>query len=228
MAYLLDGLVILIVALCVFVGVKKGLIRSAVMLVGFMLAAVLAGQFCTPVATKVYDKALEPRLRQVLEQRLEEEATADILEFTPAGLFDPDSAAAKYLESLGLNKTVTIDLSDAVSEDSIKAVMTNVVRPALLPLLSLLTAFLLFLILLLIVWILSRLIDKIFKLPVLKQFNAAGGAVVGVLQGALWAAVFATLAALAANGGLLGAALTSDTVEATYLVSRLSLLGWIL
>lgn len=226
MAYLLDGLVILIAVVCVGLGIKRGLIRSAVMLVGFVLAALLAGKLCTPVATAVYDKALESRLQTVLEQKLDE-ATSENLEFTPGGLFAPDSAAAKYLDVLGLNKTVTINLSEAVSDESINSVMTDVVRPAVLPLLSLLLSFLLFLLLLLAVWLLSILIDKVFKLPVLKQFNAAGGAVVGVLQGVFWSAVFSTLVTLAADGALLGDFLHGETVETTYLVSRLSLTKWI-
>jgi hypothetical protein len=68
-----------------------------------------------------------------------------------------------------------------------------------------------------VVELLARIVNGVFKLPLLKQVNQIGGVAVGVLQGVLWTMVFTTLLRVGVDCGLFGTLVTGETLNATTL-----------
>lgn len=223
MAYLLDALVILILIFCVWHGGRRGLVRTVTMLVGGVLAALVALWFSGPLATGVYDTWAAPRLEQSLVDKAAE-ANAPQVEIQLASLFGgEDGALSRYLEDQGIPASITIGFED-MSEEGIRAAIApalqDVVRPAAISLLSMALMLLLFLLLMVAVTLLARLVDNVFKLPGLKQLNRVGGLLTGALQGVLWSLVFAVAVRFCADCGLFGSVVTAETVDSSLLVSR--------
>lgn len=224
MAYLLDALVILILGLSVWRGWRRGLVRTLVLLAGCVLALLLAGWFSAPLAERAYDGFVGPRLEQSLVEQVQEAGELQV-EIGLRSLFgDRAEGLVHYLTEQGIPESVTIGLDD-LSEEGIRTAaapaMQQVVRPAVCGVLTVVAALLLFLLLLLVVDLLARLLDQVFKLPVLKQVNRIGGFAVGALQGVLWAMVFSAVVRVGVDCGLFGTLVTGDTVNTTVLTSLL-------
>lgn len=221
MAYLLDGAVILILLIALWLGVRRGLVKSLILLVGFVLAAVLAGRFSQPVATAVYDRVLADRVEQTVVQKVQETGERQ-LNVSLSTLFEGTPSVAQYIRENGWDTTVSVGLSDLQTESVQKAVAPAVeqaVRPALIALIQAVALPVIFLLLMAAAWLLSRLIDRIFRLPVLKQANRLGGGLMGLLQGLCWSVAFSMAVRLAVDCGWFS---TPQVLADTLLVSRLA------
>lgn len=229
MAYILDIVVILILLFCIWRGWRHGLIRTLVMLVGFVLAAFLAGQISTPVAGGVYRAVLEPRVEQMLVNSVTATGETQV-EVGLEDVFGEEHVLNTYFEDLGLPTSFAIGMED-LSEEAVHAalapVMEQVIEPALIHLLSMVASLLLFVVLLVVVFLLSRLLDAVFKLPLLKQLNQFGGLAAGVLQGVFWTLIFAAVAQFLADCGTLGETLTTEMIEQTWITARLAKWNWL-
>lgn len=229
MAYLLDGLVILILAFCVWRGYKHGLIRTAVMLVGFLAAALIAGQLSGPIAGGVYDGIIGPNMEDTLVEQVVTAGETQV-EVNISTLLGDNEAVQSYLKDLGLATSITLgfdDLSEPAVRETVQPAMQTVVRPAMVQILSAVVTVLLFFLLLIVVCLLARLLDKVFQLPLLRQLNQFGGLAAGVLQGVFWAMVFAVLVRFVADCGVLGSVLTVEAVEKSTLTAKLAGWNWI-
>ena len=229
MAYVLDIAVILIVAFCVWHGWRHGLVRTAVMLVGFILAAFVAAQIAAPAAKGIYSTVVAPRVEAAITARVEEVGESEITVGLDT-LFGEESGIIPYFESMGWDTAVTVPLGDR-SEEAIREAVIPAVRqvlePVLIYLIEAVVSFLLFIVLLIAVFLISRLLDAVFKLPVLKQLNQFGGLAAGLLQGVFWAMVFTAVLQFAIGCGWLGTVVTLDTVKESLLVSKLANWNWL-
>ena len=66
MNWILDGIILLIVLLCIISSYKKGFIKSVLELLGFVAAIILSFYISAPVAEFVYDKTIEPAITTTL------------------------------------------------------------------------------------------------------------------------------------------------------------------
>ncbi len=229
MAYILDIAVILIVVFCVWRGWRHGLIRTAVMLVGFALAAFVAAQVAAPAAKGIYEAAVAPRVEAVITAQVEEIGESEITVGLDT-LFGEDAMLIPYFESMGWDTAVTVSLGDrsgAAIRDAVTPAIEQVLQPVLIYLIEAALSFLLFVVLLIVVSLLSRLLDAVFKLPLLKQLNRFGGLAAGFLQGVFWALIFTVVLQFVVSCGWLGETVTIETIESSQLVSRLANWNWL-
>ena len=71
MSYILDGIIILIVLVTVFLSAKKGFVRTLIEVVGFFIAVWVAFTFSSPIANAMYDKIVEPIVVKSVESSVE-------------------------------------------------------------------------------------------------------------------------------------------------------------
>lgn len=64
MAYILDIAVILIFALAIFIGYRRGFVKSIIRLVGCLLALVIAGTLSGTIAGGIYDGFLAGKVKE--------------------------------------------------------------------------------------------------------------------------------------------------------------------
>ena len=219
MKYLLDAVVILIFLLCVFIGHKRGFIKTVTGIVAFVAALAVSALLSGPVAGFVYDKAVEPTIIETVDAKLEEtegsaierlnnayESLPDVVKnlLAQAGIEDVDALAQK----------MPIGTETPVSES-----VNAVVEPLLLPLIKALCSLLLFFIVYIAAGIALRVLNIVAKLPLLKQVNETLGLVGGIVSGALWALLAVTVLQILAATGVAGDTVTLQTIADTTVVN---------
>lgn len=157
MNYLIDLILIAIIALFTFIGYKKGLIKVAFGLVSFILAIVISVILYKPVSSFIIKYTpLDDYIENTVSERLtSSETTKEETDNIVSNYYNNIKNASTSVIASGISKTV-INISS-----------------------------------MLIVFIVSKIIlmlfkfigDIIAKLPLIKQFNSAGGFIYGLLKG---------------------------------------------
>lgn len=157
MNYLIDLILIAIIALFTFIGYKKGLIKVAFGLVSFILAIIISVILYKPVSSFIIKYTpLDDYIENAVAERLtSSETTKEETENIVSNYYNNIKNASTSVIATGISKTV-INISS-----------------------------------MLIVFIISKIIllffkfigDIIAKLPLIKQFNSAGGFIYGLLKG---------------------------------------------
>lgn len=157
MNYLIDLILIAIIALFTFIGYKKGLIKVAFGLVSFILAIVISVILYKPVSNFIIKYTpLDDYIENTVSERLtSSETTKEETENIVSNYYNNIKNASTSVIASGISKAV-INISS-----------------------------------MLIVFIISKIIlmffkfigDIIAKLPLIKQFNSAGGFIYGLSKG---------------------------------------------
>lgn len=170
MNYLIDIIILGIIALSTFIGYKKGLIKVAFGLVSFLLAIVISVVLYRPISNFIINHTpIDDTIEQTIEERLSSTNTTDE---------ETNSIVANYYSNIK-------NASTNVIADNISKTIINIGC-------------------ILIVFMLSNIIllffkfsgDLIAKLPLIKQFNHAGGFIYGLLKGFVLIYVFFALVAI--------------------------------
>ena len=177
MDYLLDLIVIAIIALSTFIGYKKGLIKVAFGLVSFILAIILSVVLYKPVSNFIIDYTpIDDYIEQSISERLQSpEITKEESENIVSNFFD-----LKNISNSLINSSTNI-ISDGISKTIINISCMIVV----------------FIISKLILLLFKFVGDLISKLPLIKQVNNAGGFLYGLIRGFLIIYVLLALVAIA-------------------------------
>ena len=221
MKYLLDIAVILIFLSCVTIGMKRGFIKTVAGVIALVVALAVSALFSTPVSQFLYDETVEPVVTATVAEQYEQAQGSAIEKldnaYTALPSFVKTLLAQAGIEDVNdLANTMPIGTQTPISES-----VNAVVRPITLPILKAVCSLILFILVYILVSLLMRVLNVVAKLPVLKQLNKTLGLVGGVVSGVLWAMVAATAMQLVAATGILGDALTLQTVGQTTLVNWL-------
>jgi len=211
MAYVLDLAVILIFGLMVFIGYKRGVIRSLTRLIGLVAAVVLAISFSGPAANAVYEKYVGPAVETVVEERIDETShtgetalrngVESVLEALPTPL----------LNLLKNNNVGTVEevmsKVDADGDQSVfnagelaETLTAQIVQPVAVTVLRLIAFLVILLVAVLLALVLSGLIGKLVeKIPFVNGLNNSLGALFGALEGVALVLVLVAVVQLAAS-----------------------------
>lgn len=218
MAYVLDGILVVLFLLLVWIGHRRGFIKTVSGVVAFAAALVLSSLLAGPVSGFVYDTFVEPPVQEALVAQIGDGSpAADKLD---NALADMPALITNQLEANGLNSGAAIleRINTANGEETVdQRILTQVVEPMAVPLLKAVCTLLLFLILLIVLTILFKTVDLVAKLPLLKQMNKLLGVVAGAAQGILWVCFAVAALQLVANMGWIDA-ITPAVLEETFVV----------
>lgn len=172
-----DIVVIAIMALCVFLGYYRGLIHVAVRLLGFVVALIVALVLYTPVSNYIIENT---------------NAVASIQGVVQNKLYKPEE---KQEENTIQNDNFVSQMEKYIGDktDEFKANTSEVVsREVAIAVVRGLTWIGLFIGIRIIMLFIKALASVIEKIPIIKQFNKAGGTIYGILEG--FAIIYAALA----------------------------------
>ena len=156
MNYLIDLIVLAIIALSTFIGYKKGLIKVAFGLVSFILALTLSVVLYKPVSNFIINYTpLDDYIEQTITERLDSSETTDE---------ETDNIVSNYYNNIKNASTNVI--ADGISKTIINVSCMIIV----------------FIVSKLILLLFRFLGDLIAKLPLIKQVNHAGGFLYGLLR----------------------------------------------
>ena len=160
MGIAIDVIIILVILLCTFIGYKRGLIRVITSLLSFIIALVLAVIIYKPVSniiinnTNIYNNIQSGIYENIKDEDIEESDNGII------------SFAKNYIYSEA--KDITLEM---ISE-SVAQIVIDVI-----------TFIIILIITRIILIFVSVVFSSIASLPIIKQFNKAGGLIYGFLQG---------------------------------------------
>lgn len=178
MAFIIDIIIIAVIALCTFLGYKKGLIKLAVGILGFFLAIIIALVLYTPISNFIINNTnVKDNIKNAISDTVksyvikEENAEGEEKQQESKVMVTYiDGIVAKQKEMIVTGEK---ELIDTVSDN----VAVNIIRIGV--------ALAVFIISKLILIFINVFADLIGKLPIIKQFNKAGGTIYGVIQGIL-------------------------------------------
>lgn len=172
MNYLIDIIILFIIALTTFIGYKKGLIKVAFKLVSFVLAIIISVVLYKPISSFIINKTtIDDNLETTILQRLSSSDTTKD---------EKENIISSYYS----------DIKNYSTNAMARSISTTIINIGCI----------------LVVFIISNLIlllfkfsgDLIAKLPIIKQFNSAGGFLYGLIKGFVIIYMFLAIVALIA------------------------------
>lgn len=179
--YLADAIILVIFLLFTILGVKRGFVRSVLDLVGTLAAMLVSMWFSGIAAQWVFSTFLQESLTRQIAEALQAAPAADAAE---AVLSVVPEILRGGLEAFGITSDA-INQAVAGTSGQAAAAVVAVLSPMVVSVLRGLFALVLFVFLLVIFRILSGVVCRIFRLPVLRQLDKGLGILLGVAQAAL-------------------------------------------
>ena len=229
MTLAIDAILIFAAVLCIWSGTRKGFVRSVMGLVSTLVASIAAYAYTPVLAAFIRDRYLIGRITDGIDETLRSLALD-----TSTDLFNLDRVASDLPEPFtAILSRYKIDLSaiadkmrgfTGADEGAVRSVAGEIASPTANALSSAIAFLPLFIGALIVLWLLTLLLDAIFRLPVLKSANTFFGFLFGVLEAAAMASILAiVLSVLTETLGafdpvLFGAETVDRTVVCSFLL----------
>ncbi|MFR5683581.1 MAG: CvpA family protein [Clostridia bacterium] len=177
MGFVIDGIIILIFALFVFLGYKRGLIGVAFKILSFLAALVIAFVLYKPVAEFIIDNTtFDEQIENAIIDSAKKEENLQEGEST---VNQEESTTSKVITDY-INEQVE-NISQQAKED----IANSVARDIAVNVINGISLISLFIVAKIVLLFAKALSDLIAKLPLIKQFNKIGGTLYGILEGLL-------------------------------------------
>lgn len=219
MAYLLDGVILGLFLLMVYLGVKRGFLKTLTGVLSFVLALLLTSLLAAPTASLAYNLFIEPA---VLSSFGEEAQTGQVTpeQMTAALNEMPSFVRGQLIRQNLVSGEAVLNQVEGEPASAAEAVSQQVIAPATKTVLEPVCSLILFLLLHPVMsWALKAL-NLLTKIPGIKQVNKSLGVVAGVAQGITWVFFAVLLIDVFAAAGVI-ATLTPQVVDQSVLVSWL-------
>ena len=225
MAYILDLIVLAVVAVTVFLGYRRGFIRTIVQLVGCVAAFALALSLSATVSTYIYDDLLRDGLHEKIEtawnDTVVEGAANTVTEQVESVMENLPSFFTATLDADALVEGITGSVGNTDTGTAVADYLVNdMLRPICVAILRFVSFLVLYLVLMLVIRLLEKLITPLIKLPLIRQTDGTLGAVIGLFKGIIFALVAVTIMQLIAASATSGPC-TQENLDNSLLA------GWI-
>lgn len=229
---ILDFLVISVIVLCIFFGIRRGFVRSAAELAGFILAIYLSFFLSGVIADYIYDASIKPSIENKVYSSIDNTAESSVAEAVNTTWENLPDYIINMANKIGISadsiiKTANDNIKNNTStKEIVSGVADAVVRPIVVPLVKTITGTLIFVILMFLARFLAKIIGRAFRLPILGTINRTLGGLFGLANGVLVAAVICIFISVLA--GLLPKGLwifTKENIQNSYLFSFLASFG---
>ena len=223
MNIILDLIVIAIIVAFAIISAKRGFVRVAVEVAGFIAAVMISLSLSTTLADFTYNKAIEPSIISSVGE-VAENTTADTAENAWEAL--PDFIK-NNAERFGINKEeITRNISSGMGQNTTEIVTDisqNSIKPVAVGILKALYEVILMLVLLVIVKFLARFINKLFSFSLVGKLNKVLGGTLGLVKGLIIAWIFCTAVVLIISFTENGIWIfNSENIEKTYIFKMLA------
>lgn len=182
---MLDLIIILLFAVFVLIGIKRGAVKTLLNLAGTVLAVFLSTVLGSNIAQWMYDVFFKNGIIQSINNTLAETGAAQTVENAISSI--PD-AVFDALSIFGISKDSLLYQTENTvtsAQSSVSSVVEGVISPILTSIISFFLIIIFFILLLVLFKFLIKLINGIFNLPILHMFNKIFGGVLGVIEGAV-------------------------------------------
>lgn len=172
MSIIIDLVIVAIIALCIFLGYRRGLTGSLLKIISFILALVIAFILFKPVSNFIIDNTnWDENLEQAIRQTVMEEGQVETTEEDEEKGSMPDVMMNYINEAV---ENAGNEAKNAIVDSAARNIAVTIINIAVLIGLYLIARIVLLLV--------RGLTSLIAKLPVIKQFDKLGGIIYGLLQ----------------------------------------------
>lgn len=201
MGIILDIIIIAIIALSIFLGYRKGLVKIAVKLCAFLIAIIVSLIFYKPVSNMIIENT---QLDEKIESTIIENGTKELEETEK----NSEEENEKFLENVqGYVDEKITETQNELVEKAAKEISGRLINIIVIVGLFIVTRLLLI--------VLVLISDLITNLPIIKQFNKLGGVLYGIIRGLLLTygilAITFLVVSISANTNII------NTIESTLL-----------
>lgn len=219
MNFVIDLIVVAIVAICVLLAAKKGFVKTLVEVVGFIAAISLTFTISTPLAEATYDKMIEPKIIEAAVNAVGESTENGAVNALPDFILNNASKLGISVEDF--TSKITDNLTTG-TESAVRTASADVIKPIVTEILGLAYSVVIFFVLLFVVNFLAKIINKLFSFSVIGKVNRLLGGIIGVPKGIVFAILFCMIVSLiiSLSGGFL--MFTAENVEKTIVFKLLA------
>lgn len=220
MSIVFDIAVVAIVVLLVFLGYRRGFVRTALNLVGHLAAAVLAFLLSSPIADWIFRTFLRGSSVDLIVNGLSDMTAEQNLSEVVEKAFSAIPESIRTFAPEGAFEDVRNQLMQTVPTHSeiANTIVDQLVAPIATTILQLLLFLILFLLFCVVVKLVSRMLKIIDKLPLIGSINSTLGLVVGLAEAVVFLAFFTGIVAMLIQmSGNQWAALNQDVVDQTFI-----------
>lgn len=217
MQIVIDLILLGVFLAAVFISAKKGIVRTVLDVVAFVLALVLAAQLSAPLAKGCYDAMLSDRVETTIEQKLSENENASAAKKAALVVDSLPGFAKAYIEASNSDvsgRIAQIASGNYTAANAAADLNKEIARPACIAVLTSIFFLLLFAVLCALLQKLAKVLAKAFKLPIIGTVNTVLGGVFGALKGGVLVFIAAALLLLLAPriGGTFGEAVDGSQI----------------
>ena len=156
MGIIIDVIILLLILISTYLGYRKGLVSLAVSLIGFIAAIIITVVFYRPIGNLIINNtSLDERLQVTIQQKVE-------------------NIVVEESEN---------DITNGLIESAKQGVLPSATRTISVNVIYGITMISMFIIARIVLLLINLVADAIAKLPILNQFNKAGGILYGLLRG---------------------------------------------
>lgn len=191
MNILLDILLVAIIALSVWLGIKRGFIKTVIGLVGIFLVFLLAWRLSVPVGGYIDSKLINPSLRSSAASSISEKIGVELqdgdeeaqLEAFEGEIAEYNKTSEKGIFSVfGVSSQEIKNLTDGASEGIVKS-MFSLVDRASAGISRIIAVVLLLVLGSVALWLIKLLVTPLLKAIRLKKLDTVLGCILGVIRG---------------------------------------------
>lgn len=209
MSIFVDILILLIFAICIFLGYKKGLVQVILNLCSFLLALVISLVLFKPLSLLVINNtSFDDNIKSYIIEIVNQEESSETSSNESSGII------SQYIDS-SIQKAAE-DTKDNVVEYVADAISKNIV--------SIIVLLILFVLLRFVLIFIKIISNAITELPIIKQFNNSGGILYGLLQALLIIYVVFTIIALFIKNGSIEQAISASYIGSIFYNNNLILM----
>lgn len=177
----IDLLFLIILVISILDSIRRGFLKSVLSLACVILAFIVASVLNEPVAQWCYDSFLSDSIVEKIEDNIPETEVE----------FDVESIA-DYVPEFLIDRNEEFDIDDIFDEaekdglsthEIAETISDKIIGPPVIMILRLICYLIIFLLVRFLLSIVSRIISKLDKLPVIKQFNKTLGGLLGFVKG---------------------------------------------
>lgn len=202
MGIIIDGILVVLLALSIFFGYKKGLVNVVFNLCAVLVAIVVTFILYKPVSTLVIENT---QLDETIKQTIIEKGITQKKE-------------TKVEEGSGLDKYIEKYAQDAITDaknNVVESVADTITNNAV----NIIVAIALFIIIRILLIFAKALAEALAELPIIKQFDKLGGVLYGIIVGLL--AIYIVLAIIFFIVSINGIDGLSDAIDSSIITKYL-------
>ncbi len=188
MNYIVDLILIVIVAVCAIVAAKKGFLSVIIGFCSLLLSAVIAFSVSTVAADFVFDNFVGEYVSTKIVEEVKDSGASNAQDVVLPRYVDRylgDSAHSVKSNILSSVNTNAEEISEGITE--------NAVKPAVLPLITLILFFIVFIALQFLFKFFKKLSKFVNKIPLVGSLNSFFGGIAGILEGVILIIIICTI-----------------------------------